>query len=195
MGMYLTSPRFCTLRRPHSREGPQASPEATQGAHGGDGGNERQGRKGEGVAPPKQAEKEGAAAPDETATLSETPSKNAAYIDAGVKKLEKEGETAFISHVVSNLRTALPLPTPSDNSTAELFKAACEPWEVFSRGANCASPHRPKSTIEVFVETGRRVSVSIQGEPEVTTLAAAKKSKQVLAAHQGRDGGRDSRQA
>ena len=29
----------------------------------------------------------------------------------------------------------------------------------------------------MFVETGRRASVSIQGEPEITTLAAAKKSK------------------
>ena len=122
--------------------------------------------------PPLQSEKEGAAAP-----IGETLSKNAEHIDAGVKKLEKEGETAFISHVVSNLRTTLPSPTPPDNSTAELFKAACEPWEVFGRGANCASPHRPKSTIEVFVETGKRASVSIQGEPEITTLAAAKRSK------------------
>ena len=29
----------------------------------------------------------------------------------------------------------------------------------------------------MFVETGRRASVSIQGEPEITTLAAAKRSK------------------
>ena len=36
----------------------------------------------EGVAPPKQSKKEGAAAPDETAALGETLSKNAEHIDA-----------------------------------------------------------------------------------------------------------------
>ena len=125
----------------------------------------------EGVAPPMQPEKEGAAAP-----IDEVLAKNAKHIDAGIKKLEKEGETAFVSRVVSSLQTASPLPPPLDNSSTELLMAACEPWEVFNRGANCASPYRTNA-IEVSFETGRRASVSIMGEPDITTLAAARQSK------------------
>jgi len=79
---------------------------------------------------------------------------NAAHIRDAINSLEKEGEAAFVAHVIANVTghsTRSP-PPPSPPATAP---------DVLDSGN----------------EDARRASVTIPGEPEVNSLETAKSSK------------------
>jgi len=121
---------------------------------------------------------------------------NAAHIRDAINSLEKEGEAAFVAHVIANVTghstRSPPPPSPpatapdvldsgnlpraiaADESMNALYNAACDPCDALIYGQSSTSTN---SSFEVIYEDARRASVTIPGEPEVNSLETAKSSK------------------
>ena len=121
---------------------------------------------------------------------------NAAHIRDAINSLEKEGEAAFVAHVIANVTghstRSPPPPSPpatapdvldsgslpraiaADESMNALYNAACDPCDALIYGQSSTSTN---SNFEVIYEDARRASVTIPGEPEINSLETAKNSK------------------
>ena len=98
---------------------------------------------------------------------------NASFIRDALDKLAAEGEETFVASAVAGF-TRTPAPSLLNEDNSGLYATACRPEDAIIFGqANTSN----SSSLEFIYECGNRASVSIQGEPEITTLAAAKASK------------------